>query len=208
MLYHCTTIFQCGTKNLLCFVVVIEIGVDLGKHFKCFILTKCGPLIITSCLSFCITIQDLLWYMSKEVMVWCSENATDGSGSNAATTNRNRIDVHRNPPHPMATSTRPDVLEEDETTTASGRLKVQQVFSFWAPLIHYNDTIRSSLQLHYPPVTSSDMDGIQRHDVEGQQQWPNNNNDNNNSTNRTAWQSVDTANVDLVNHPPIAELMD
>ena len=80
---------------------------------------------------------------------------------------------------------------------------VEQVHSFWAPLMQYVDTTQSSLLLHFPTLPIS---GGTPHDRDGLR--PTNNTIENRERRQaiTVWQSLETTNRHLMNHPPIVEL--
>ena len=111
--------------------------------------------------------KDLLWYMSKEVLV--QEN-TANTGGDAAL-----------------------VLHHNENLTRP----VQQIFSFWAPLMQYNASLESSLLLHYP--TFSTTTAVAEADILPVPPPP--------QRPFTAWQSLTTTNQHFLNHPPIVELL-
>jgi hypothetical protein len=126
--------------------------------------------------------------MSKEVPVQRNENITNRSGS--VTTGQN----HNN--YPMTANLGGTTMVHHPDTEDETIGPVEQEFSFWAPLMQYNDSIRSSLLLHYPPVAPPVVDGTP--------DWqPNRTN-----SNTTAWQSLNNTNLHFVNHPPILEFVD
>jgi hypothetical protein len=121
--------------------------------------------------------------MSKEVLR--IENTASTSGG-AAISNIDHQNNRMNPTTVETTINHPDTVP------------VQQVFSFWAPLMQYNDAVQSSLLLHYP--TFSTVGGAHVRDGHF-------NNENLTIRRATAWQSLDTRNQHFVNHPPIVELV-
>ena len=84
-------------------------------------------------------------------------------------------------------------------------LPVQQIYSFWAPLMQYNnnnDSMHSSLLLHYPTFSTTALDPtITSTTVPGERP------PHQQQQRTTAWQSLDTTNRNLLNHPPIVELV-
>ena len=128
--------------------------------------------------------------MSKEVLVQQEENTNS---------HNNNINDNNNPMTPIAVGRTGTIIhdESDDETF----VPVKQVFSFWAPLMQYDDANQSSLLLHYPTFTPI---------VGGTPNVPNglHNNENHTIRQATAWQSLDATNHHFVNHPPIVELVD
>lgn len=122
-------------------------------------------LVIASLVFLFMSTKDLLWYMSKEVFRYENMSNTTGSDGSTAATDNTHMTVTSGP--------------------------VQQIFSFWAPLTQYTESIQSPFLLHYPNFTTSSAASVPS------------------STRRpTAWHSLSTTNRHFMDQPPIVELVE
>lgn len=134
--------------------------------------------------------------MSKEVL--SHESATNEVGDSTFT------DQNTNPTNPRTTNEATMILHSTHQQNNQSP-SVQQMYSFWAPLMQYNnsndddnDSNQSSLLLHYPNYSSTTMAPTTTASTVEQppHQRP-----------TTAWQSLSTTNRNLLNNPPIVELV-